>query len=79
MSEKYKLKFGKYKNKKLNDVPFDYLNWLLSQDFCPKPVKNFMKDNKNESTNIFKLTEEDKKLKEKKHPYYYGLFKKRIT
>jgi hypothetical protein len=38
-----------------------------------------MKDNKNESTNIFKLTEEDKKLKEKKHPYYYGLFKKRIT
>lgn len=76
MSKNYKLKFGKYKYKKLTDIPFDYLKWLLNQDFCPKPVKEYMKDNKDEASCIFRLTEEDKKLKDQKHPYYYGIFKK---
>lgn len=43
---KYRLKFGKYKNKTLDDIPFDYLRWLAEQSFAPKPVKVYVKQHK---------------------------------
>lgn len=32
--ENIKFGFGKYKNEYVADVPSDYLNWFLNQDWC---------------------------------------------
>lgn len=39
------MRFGKYKGEFLDDVPIDYIKWLLKQDFCPDPVKKWAKEN----------------------------------
>ena len=43
---RYKMPWGKHKNKSLDDIPFNYLRWLDRQDYCPKPVKAYVKRHK---------------------------------
>lgn len=43
---KYRLKFGKYKNKTLDNIPFDYLRWLVKKGIAPKPVKEYVNQHK---------------------------------
>jgi uncharacterized protein (DUF3820 family) len=47
VNDNYKIKFGKYKHKKLKDIPFDYLRWLVDQEFCPNQVKKYVKEHEN--------------------------------
>lgn len=65
----YKMKFGKYIGQPLNKIPEWYLKWLLEQDFCPGPVKTYLKGN---PLGVVEVTPEDKIPVEKKHPYYKG-------
>jgi uncharacterized protein (DUF3820 family) len=41
--DNYRIKFGKYKGKKLKDIPFDYLRWVGKLDNCPKPIHTYNK------------------------------------
>tara|TARA_R100000697_G_scaffold121508_1_gene148747 strand:+ start:2335 stop:2601 length:267 start_codon:yes stop_codon:yes gene_type:complete len=37
-----KLYFGKYKDKLVKEVPHDYLNWLIQQDWCKPNLKELI-------------------------------------
>jgi uncharacterized protein (DUF3820 family) len=68
----YRMRWGKYNGMILDHVPTNYLNWLLQQEGCPKPVIEYMRNYKNPLTEKSLEEEKDKP----KHPNYYGLFRK---
>ena len=37
--------FGKYKGKKMENVPASYLHWLYTQQFCDKKIEGYVEDN----------------------------------
>ena len=45
MNDKSRMPFGKYKGEAMANVPADYLIWLLENDKCFGPVKEYIKEN----------------------------------
>ena len=39
------ISFGRYKGKKLKDIPAKYLLWLLQKDFLTGQMKQYLKKN----------------------------------
>lgn len=70
----YKLTFGIYKGKKLDNIPLDYITYLLTLKKCPQQVIDYHRENRS----YLKLTEEDKLIaRGPKHPYFKGYFTKK--
>jgi uncharacterized protein (DUF3820 family) len=69
----YKMPWGKYRGKTLDEVPHSYLVWLRDEaEDCPKAVIKYLENYKSPLSEP--LSEEEKKVP--KHPNYYGLFRK---
>ncbi len=70
---KIRLTFGIHEGKKLDDVPLEYIEYLIGLKNCPDYIKEYHRENKS----YLKLTEDDKKIsKAPKHPFHKGLFTK---
>lgn len=39
-----KMPFGKYRGVELTDVPFEYLSWLIEQDFLREPLRTLAEE-----------------------------------
>lgn len=45
MNDESLMPFGKFKGKKLEDVPASYLIWLYDENKCSGELKQYIKDN----------------------------------
>lgn len=45
MTDQDPMPFGKYKDRKMKDVPADYLLWLRDQNCRHNEVKNYIEEN----------------------------------
>ena len=44
ITDNYIIKFGKYKNCKINEIPRSYLDWLVNEDWIKENLKFGIKD-----------------------------------
>ena len=45
LTDESPMPFGKYKDMEMEDVPASYLIWLLENNKCSKPVKEYIEEN----------------------------------